>query len=113
MLEEEKAIAFSDIRKLFDEHGSLIAPHQLPDDITRAVAAIEIIDLPDGGSKYKYKLWDKGKALDRLEKIFGMFAPDKHEVEVKGDMPEEEREALKEVAKIWAKKKRQEQARIE
>jgi hypothetical protein len=108
MLEEEKAIAFSDIRKLFDEHGSLIEPHQLPDDIARAVAGIEIIDL-EAGKKYKYKLWDKGKALDRLEKIFGMFAPDKHEVEVKGDMPEEERKALKEVAKIWAKKKRQEQ----
>ncbi len=35
------------------------------------MAKIEVIDTPMG-KKYRYRFWDKGAALARLEKIFDM-----------------------------------------
>ncbi len=78
VLNEEKHIAFSDIRGIFDENGTLIKPHELPEEVSRAVAKIEVIDTPMG-KKYRYRFWDKGAALARLEKIFDMQPPESSE----------------------------------
>jgi hypothetical protein len=52
----------------------------LPEKVRRAIAGIEIIRQADGGVKYKFRFSDKGRSLDRLERIQGMFAPEKHEI---------------------------------
>ncbi|MBW1697848.1 MAG: terminase small subunit [Deltaproteobacteria bacterium] len=73
LLEEEKAIAFSDIGKLFNSNGALIAPDKLPEQVRRALSLVKVIKKADGSTHYKYRFWDKGKALERLAKYIGMF----------------------------------------
>ena len=85
VLTEEGRIAFSDFRQLFDGWVT-IAPNDLPDDIARAVAGVEQTTKPVFDHKgrpngtetlYKYKLWDKGAALNRLHKYLGSYSEDK------------------------------------
>lgn len=77
VLEEEKLIAFSDIGSFWDlESGTLLTPDQLPEEIRRVVASFQEEHLIDGRIKYRYKLWDKGKSLERIEKYLGMFEKD-------------------------------------
>ncbi len=86
ILKEERCLAYSDFSELFDDEGLCdIPPKQLPESIRRAVAGVEVTErrlyeFSDGERieigvkrKYKYKLWDKGRALERLEKHLGMF----------------------------------------
>jgi len=72
---EEKRIAFADIRHLFKDFV-LVAPSELPEDIARAVNGIEIIETEVDGvvtTKYKYKLSDKGKSLERISRHLGLY----------------------------------------
>jgi phage terminase small subunit len=78
ILTEEKHIAFSDIRGIFDEDGTIIKPNELPEEVSRSISKIEVIDTPMG-KKYRYHFWDKGRALDRLEKILNLPVEDKPE----------------------------------
>jgi len=79
VLQEEARLAFSDVRELFNEETP-IPPHKLPEDVARAVAGMEVKErrLYEGGEHagtertYKYRLWDKGRALERLEKHLGL-----------------------------------------
>jgi phage terminase small subunit len=48
VLTEEKRIAFSDIRAIFDENGTQIKPNELPEEVSRSIAKIEVIDSPMG-----------------------------------------------------------------
>jgi hypothetical protein len=48
----------------------------LPEDVQRAISGLEIIQEANGQVKYKYKFWDKGRSLERLEKYLGMFEKD-------------------------------------
>ncbi len=83
ILQEECQLAYSDIRKIFNDEGTTIPPHELPDDIAPAIAGIEITEriLISGDDEdvvqriYKYRFWDKGQALNRIEKHLGMHAP--------------------------------------
>ena len=84
ILIEESRIASSDIRKLFDGEFVLISPGELDEDTARAIAGVEIREqdiFNDDGeviqtiTTYKYKFWDKGQALNRLEKIHGLHQP--------------------------------------
>lgn len=81
ILNEEKAIAFSDIAQYWDEDGYLIGkPADLPEHIRKAISAVQIIEEQGGAVKrYKVKLWNKGDSLGRLQKIQGMIAPTKLE----------------------------------
>jgi phage terminase small subunit len=79
-LEEESRLAFYDPKELFDENGKIRPIHQLPENIRRAIHGFEIIYTKLGDIKYKYKFADKGKSLNRLERIEGMFSPEKHEL---------------------------------
>jgi len=75
---EERRLAFSDLRQIFDGETT-IPPGDLPDDIARAIAGVKVRtrNYGDGESEttYEYKLWDKGAALRRVESLLGMNAP--------------------------------------
>ncbi len=85
ILEEEKCIAYQDIRRIFNG-PTLIPPQELPEDVARAVSAIKVTQRTIPGNAegeqpvvetvYEYKFWDKGRSLERLEKIEGMFEKD-------------------------------------
>lgn len=62
-------VATCDPRKLVDGQGVHIPLHQLPDDIAACISGVEVEEISsDGvqGTRYKYKFWDKNKALDKL-----------------------------------------------
>lgn len=75
---EEACIAFSNPQDLFDESGNLIPIPDLPEHVARAIREFEgiIID-GENGKKIclvkKIRFWDKGDALQRLERIQGML----------------------------------------
>jgi phage terminase small subunit len=83
-LRERGALAYSDLRKIFDEDSCPIPPHLIPDDIAPAIAAVDIDEKTftdkDGNSThtktYRYKLWDKNRALEALDKHFGLYNAD-------------------------------------
>lgn len=76
VLREEACIAFSDIGEIFNGE-TLIAPGDLPEQIRRAISAVEVIEAADKEgnltTKYKYRFWDKGKALERVSRHLGMY----------------------------------------
>jgi phage terminase small subunit len=66
---ELAAIAFVDPRKLETELGETIPLHQLDSATAAAISGVEIEDVSIGGrigKRYKYRFWDKPKALDKL-----------------------------------------------
>jgi phage terminase small subunit len=80
ILEEEKLLAFLNPGSLVDKNGKLLPLHMLPEETQRAIVGLEVITQPKGKLKFKYKFSDKGRSLERLERIEGMFAPEKHEI---------------------------------
>jgi phage terminase small subunit len=89
VLREAGRLAYSDIRKLYDEQGRLLPIRQWPDDIAAAVASIETargnVDKGDGqfDQVTRIRLWDKPSKLANLMKHHGQLA-DKLEVSVTG-----------------------------
>ena len=83
VLEEEARLAFVDVESLFDEKGNLLPVNKIPEDARRAIAGVEVIESTTKGKekevKFKYRLWDKGRALERISKHLGIYAPEKHE----------------------------------
>jgi len=77
VLNEEKRLAFADYRDVFNKDGTTIKPHELPEDIARALAGIEVIETYDKQGaltrKFKYRFWDKGRALERISRHLGMY----------------------------------------
>lgn len=82
LLRELAAIAFSDVRQLYDEHGNLRPITQLEDAPARAIAAIEVsrIEHKDEPSEtiVKVKQWDKLRAIELIGKLRGLFPSEKH-----------------------------------
>jgi hypothetical protein len=80
ILKEEACLAFSKVGSVFElKTETLIKPSELPEDVQRAISAIEVIETAIGDNKtvkYKYKFWDKGRSLERLERQLGMFEKD-------------------------------------
>jgi phage terminase small subunit len=72
VIREISAVAFSDVRKLFKEDGSLKSIHQLDDATAAAIASIEV----DQTGARKIKVWDKNSAQERLCKHLGLFNND-------------------------------------
>jgi phage terminase small subunit len=89
ILQEEARLAFLDVGSLFDENDNLLPVHEIPEDARRAIAGIEITDRVVLGEqskkervkdvKRKYRVFDKGRALERISKHLGLYAPKKHE----------------------------------
>lgn len=81
IVREDARIAFADMRGIFQADGSLIPPHELPDDVAAALASVEIVDGYDSEGRptrrWKYRLWDKSKSLDRLGRAVGIYKSDR------------------------------------
>jgi phage terminase small subunit len=72
VIREVSAVAFSDVRKLFNPDGSLKPVHELDDVTAAAISAIEV----DASGVRKIKVWDKNSAHERLCKHLGLFRED-------------------------------------
>ncbi len=88
VLREMGRIAFSDVRKLFDEADKLLSISDLPDEIAACIDTIEFDEKT--GKLKKYKLNSKVKGLEMLGRYFKLFidqiehsGPDKGPIEVK------------------------------
>jgi len=75
ILQEESCIAFSNLAELFKD-GVLLPLDELPEPLRRALSSVEVQGYPDGSRKYKYRLWDKGRALERVSKHLGLYEKD-------------------------------------
>ncbi len=81
VITEVARLGFSDVRKLFDANGALLPIDKWPDDVTAAVASVEVDELFEGygenriqvGHTKKVKLWDKPRALEMLGKHLRLF----------------------------------------
>lgn len=84
VLREAARVGLSDIRRLFNESGAMKPINELDDDISAAVASVEVFEEFEGsgsdrvpvGHVRKIKLWDKNPALEKLMKHLGMFEKD-------------------------------------
>jgi phage terminase small subunit len=81
IIQELAALAFTDIRKFYNEDGSLKKITELDADAAAALAGVETEELYAGfgedriaiGQTKKIKRWDKNKALENLARHLGMF----------------------------------------
>jgi phage terminase small subunit len=77
VLRATSALAFSDIRKLFNNDGSPKAIQELDDATAAAISSIEVGQMMSEGKVIgrvcKIKLWDKNSAQERLFKHLGLF----------------------------------------
>ncbi len=76
VLKEMGRLAFSDVRKLFDEDGNFKSLQDLDDDTAKAVSSVEVATVGSGDSvEYvkKVRFWDKNKPLENLGKHFQLF----------------------------------------
>lgn len=76
VLRQAQRHAFADIRELVDAAGNPIPLQDLPDDIASALQSLEIEYSPTGQPRIKYKLVDKGAAVDRVMRHLGLFEAD-------------------------------------
>lgn len=88
LLQEETRLSTSTLADVVDKDGDIIPLHLLAEDIQRALSGVDITDTiksvkdQDGTTetllerKYKYRLWDKGKSIERGERHLGMFEKD-------------------------------------
>ena len=89
VLAELVRIARVDIGEAYDEKGRLRPLKDIPEDVRRAIAGVEVVELFEGageervqsGELKKLKLWDKVKALELLAKHLGLL---RDKVEVSG-----------------------------
>lgn len=77
VLTEIARLAFVDISQAYDEHGGLLPLHEMPEDVRRAIAGIEVAEeRVDGevvGQIRKVKFWDKKGSLDQLGRHLKLF----------------------------------------
>lgn len=77
VLKELAKIAFVDIRKAFDENGHLLSIPDMPEDIARAIAGVDLSTYTDkdGNNELtkKIKLIDKKGSLELLGKHLKLF----------------------------------------
>jgi len=81
VLQEIARCGMYDMRKLFNESGDPLPPHELDDDIAAAVVGLKVTALPGdedgkGVCRYEYKLSDKGPAQEKLMKFLGLYEKD-------------------------------------
>ena len=86
VLRELARLGFSRISGVFDEHGRLRRPDNLPPEVDAAVASVEVVTRPgaevdaDGNREvecvHKIRLLDKNPALDKLARHLGLYERD-------------------------------------
>lgn len=92
ILRELLRLARVDIGEAFTEGGALKPLHEMPEDVRRCIAGIEVEDVWDGDSQSgrfkcgelrKVKFWPKVQCLELLGKHLGLF---RERVEVEGKL---------------------------
>jgi phage terminase small subunit len=84
VLREVARVAFSDVRQLFDEYGTLTPLTSLDDDLAHAIASVDITewqeDNPEGGMcrTRKVRLWNKVEALKLLAQYLRLLEEQVH-----------------------------------
>lgn len=81
VLRELLRLSMTDIGQAFDEEGKLKKLHEMPEDVRRAIAGVEVEELFEGrgdsrehvGQVRKIKFWDKVKGLELLGKHLKLF----------------------------------------
>lgn len=76
VLRELLALATVDVTRAYDETGQLRPLHEIPEDVRKAIAGLDVEQLFEGrgdsrehvGTLRKLKFWDKTKALEMLAK---------------------------------------------
>jgi phage terminase small subunit len=92
-------LGFADIRKLYRDDGTLLPPHEWPDEIVPCVAGVESFEEYQGkgddrhliGFTRKVRLWDPNPALTNIAKNLGIIGNRKHRDE----------EAEEGVVRVW------------
>lgn len=87
ILRELLRVARSDIGEAFFENGSMKPLKDMPEDVRRSIAGVEVDELYAGGGENrveigqtrKVKLWNKVQALELLGKHLALWT-DKHEL---------------------------------
>ena len=88
-------IAFFDIAECYTEDGNLKNIHDIPKETRLALAGLESEEIFAGrgddrvfiGHAKKIKSWDKNRALEALEKHFGLYDADNKQKQVPFCMP--------------------------
>ena len=105
VLEEEARISLSTLKDLFDGKSVTFAPHELSDDVARAIKSVIVktrnVFHTNGDAEiittYKYSFWDKGASLQRVEKYLGMHT-DKIDLTTDGEKITTSEEVLRRFA---------------
>lgn len=86
-LQELARLAYSDVRRLYDENGNIKAIHLLDDDTAACIAGVEFEEINVGGLKVgrtsKLKIVDKKGSLDMAMRHHGQYEKDNNQL--KGD----------------------------
>ena len=78
-LEEMRRLAFSNVRRLFDEKGNLRPIHTLSEEDAACIAGVEVVkkNLTSGDGQtdtvIKIRLWDKPRSIEMASKHFGLL----------------------------------------
>jgi phage terminase small subunit len=109
VIRELACIGRSDIGRAFDKQGQLLPLHEMPEDMRRAIASVEVemvgggtkttddgmeINVPPVAQVTKLKLWDKNKALEMLGRWKKLFTD---KVELEGKVKHSHEDALAEL----------------
>jgi len=86
ILTEVARVGLSDLRKLYNEDGSLKLPHEWSDEAAAAIAGVEVLEEFIGkgkartlvGHTKKVRVFDKVRALELLSKNLGIIGNGKH-----------------------------------
>lgn len=78
-------LAYADIRRLYRPDGTLLPPHEWPDDVAPAVGGVEVFEEYQGtgkdrtliGHTKKVRMWDPNTPLINLGKNQGIFPSEK------------------------------------
>lgn len=74
VVSELEKIARADVRRFFNDDGTLKAIHELDDDEAAALSAFEVTAIGDTAATVnKFKRWDRPKVLELLGKHHGLW----------------------------------------
>jgi phage terminase small subunit len=76
VLRELLRIATVDVSKIYGPDGLLLPIHEMPEDVRRAIAGVDVLSHGDGETVWttkKVRFWDKTKALELLAKVLKLL----------------------------------------